>query len=190
MGQGGEVRGHQARVIFLRVDRPTFHNVLFRELKCLTMQRVRLGRRTDVATWGIPHTRHLADARRCRPTHQPPGTFDQAEPITSASVWSSSRRTGKGSRGEQGRRVSASRTTVLRDGAHVWRPRRAGCPLPHGKGLAAVGGEKCAQTNPASIPATTADSAQGRRQRVGRSRLAGRLRLNENPAQGMGSGAG
>jgi len=30
----------------------------------------------------------------------------------------------------------------------------------------------------------------GRRQRVGRSRLAGRLRPNENPAQGMGSGAG
>jgi len=34
------------------------------------MQRVRLGRRTDVATWGIPHTRHLADARWCRLTQQ------------------------------------------------------------------------------------------------------------------------
>jgi len=106
----------------------------------LTMQRVRLGRRTDVATWGIPHTRHLADARRCRPTQQPPGTFDRAEPITAASVCSSSRRTGKGNRGEQGRRVSASRTTVLRDGAHVWRPPRAGHPSPHGAGVAAVGG--------------------------------------------------
>jgi hypothetical protein len=31
--------------------------------------------------------------------------------------------------GEQGRRVSASRTTVLRDGAHVWRSRRAGHDL-------------------------------------------------------------
>src|SRR5262249_40989727 len=33
----------------------------------LTMQRVRLGRRIDVATRGVPHTRHPADARRCRP---------------------------------------------------------------------------------------------------------------------------
>src|SRR6516162_2323492 len=122
--------------------------------------------------------------------NRPRERFDQVEPITAASVWSSSRRTGKGSRGEQGRRVSASCTTVPGDGAHVWRPRGAGYPSPHGGGLAAVGGEKCAQTNPASIPTTTADSAQGRRQRVGRSRLAGRLRPNENPAQGMGSGAG
>ena len=38
-------------------------------------------------------------------------------------------------RGEQGRRVSASRTTVPGDGAHVWRPRRAGYPRPHGGGL-------------------------------------------------------
>src|SRR5215471_7439143 len=147
------------------------------------MQRMHLGRCTDVATWGIPTTvtsrMHVGAARPNSPRER----IDQAEPITAASVWSSSRRTGKGSRGEQGRRVSASRTTVLRDGAHVWRPRRAGCPLPHGGGLAAVGGEKCAQTNPASIPATTADSAQGRRQRVGRSRLAGRLCLNENPGR-------
>ena len=166
MGQGGEVRGHQARVIFLRVDRPTFHNVPFRELKCLTMQRVRLGRRTDVATWGIPHTRHLADARRCRPTHQPPGTFDQAEPITAASVWSSSRRTGKGSRGEQGRRVSASRTTVLRDGAKVWRPRRAGYPIPHGAGLAAAGRYDRTRAETAHSPTATASSAQKRQEGI------------------------
>jgi hypothetical protein len=31
------------------------------------MQRVRLGRRIDVATRGVPHTRHPADARRRRP---------------------------------------------------------------------------------------------------------------------------
>jgi hypothetical protein len=45
--------------------------------------------------------------------------IDQVEPITAASVWSSSRRTGKGSRGEQGRRVSAPGTTVPKDGGHV-----------------------------------------------------------------------
>ena len=43
-------------------------------------------------------------------------------------------------RGEQGRRVSASHTTVPGDGAHVWGPRRAGHPIPHGGGLAAIGG--------------------------------------------------
>jgi transposase-like protein len=37
----------------------------FRQL--LTMQRMRLGRRIDVATRGVPHTRHPADTRRCRP---------------------------------------------------------------------------------------------------------------------------
>ena len=83
--------------------------------------------------------RHPALCASVPPDNSPPERFDQAEPITAASVSSSSRRTGKDSRGEQGRRVSASRTTVLRDGAKVWRPRRAGYSIPHGAGLAAAG---------------------------------------------------
>src|SRR5215813_2784647 len=46
----------------------------------------------------------------------------------------------RGGRGEQGRRVSATRTTVPRDGGRVQRPRSADFPILHGAGLAAVGG--------------------------------------------------
>jgi hypothetical protein len=46
----------------------------------------------------------------------------------------------RGGRGEQGRPVSATRTTMPRDGGRVQRPRSAGFPILHGAGLAAVGG--------------------------------------------------
>ena len=42
--------------------------------------------------------------------------------------------TGGDDRDTQGRRLSAPRTTVPRDGEHVSRARSAGCPLPHGRG--------------------------------------------------------
>ncbi len=48
--------------------------------------------------------------------------------------------TGGDDRDTQGRRLSAPRTTVPRDGEHVSRARSAGCPLPHGRRLAALGG--------------------------------------------------
>jgi hypothetical protein len=85
-----------------------------------------IGRHTGAASKCIGQCRPSSRIVRlgaARP-NSPPERFDQAEPITAASVSSSSRRTARGSRGEQGRRVSASRTTVLRDGAHVWRPPR------------------------------------------------------------------
>src|SRR5262249_36864975 len=133
----------------------------------LTMQRMHLGRCTDVATWGIPTTvtsrMHVGAARPNSPSER----IDQAEPITAASVWSFSRRTGKGSRDEQGRRVSASCTTVPRDGAHVWRPRCAGYPSPHGAGLAAVGRYDRTRAEKATHrPTATASSAQKRREGI------------------------
>jgi len=96
----------------------------------------------------------------------PSERIDQAEPITAASVWSFSRRTGKGSRGEQGRRVLASRTTVLRDGAQVWRPRRAGYPISHGARLAAAGRYDRPRAEATHSPTATASSAQKRQEGI------------------------
>jgi hypothetical protein len=64
---------------------------------------------------------------------------------------------GQQDRGEQGRRVSASRTTVLRDGEHVWRSRRAGCLIPYGASVAAAGLYACGC---ASIDAPAYDRAR------------------------------
>jgi hypothetical protein len=128
------------------------------------MQRVRLGRRIDVATRGhsarpsprgctsVPPDPTAPGNASIRPNQLPPPAFCP---------------TGKGSRGEQGRRVSALRTTVPRDGAHVWRPRRAGYPIPHGAGLAAAG--RCDRTRAETThsPTATADSAHGRQEGIG-----------------------
>jgi len=72
----------------------------------------------------------------------------------------------RSSRGEQGRRVSASRTTVLRDGAKVWRPRRAGYPIPHGADLAAAGRYDRTRAETAHSPTATASSAQKRQEGI------------------------
>src|SRR5262249_53209388 len=66
--------------------------------------------------------------------------------------------------GKQGRRVSASRTTVPRVGAHVWRPRRAGYPVPHGSGMAAVSRFDCTSAAATYNPTATATPAYGRGQ--------------------------
>src|SRR5262249_26700900 len=58
-------------------------------------------------------------------------------------------------------------TTVPRDGAHVWRPRCAGYPSPHGAGLAAVGRYDRTRAEKATHrPTATASSAQKRREGI------------------------
>src|SRR5215472_7547539 len=66
--------------------------------------------------------------------------------------------------GKQGRRVSASGATVPRVGAHVWRPRRAGYPVPHGSGMAAVSRFDCTSAEATHRPTATATPAYGRGQ--------------------------
>ena len=69
-------------------------------------------------------------------------------------------------RGEQGRRVPASRARLPRDGAHIWRPRRADYTIPHGTGLAAAGRRDRVRAEASHSPASATDSAQGRRQSI------------------------
>src|SRR5262252_10971484 len=62
-----------------------------------------------------------------------------------------------------------------RDGAHVWRPRRADYPVPYGAGLVAVSRCERTRAETTDIPTATATPVQGRGQ-VGRAPVGGLTR--------------